>query len=226
MDAAVPLSELIVQLIAAIGVGPFILVVFVLLIVGIAPGIINRIFDLTQKKRDGKELHDAIVGIQTQIEQIFNIEKLSNERISKLTEHVNSIQSKMRNVMSEDDVIRYSSVKLGVEEDFKTKLLHSIVRVLIKTNGHLRNDLKFMLNNHWQNLKNDLYSLNAPIDLRGFMMLYDEKFSETGELFIKIIEVVEGENTGIERKKERISILLDSVLMEIRNDLSSRLKGN
>jgi len=226
MDAAIPISELIVELIAAIGVGPFILVIFALLIVGLAPGIINRIFDISSKKKSTGQLRDAVTGIQAQVGQIFDIEHLSMERISKINEHVNSIQNKMRNVMREDDVIRFASVKLGIEEDFKTKLLKNTVKILTKNNGHFKTDLRLMINSQWQDLKNDLNQLNAPINLKQFIMHYDEKFSESGELYNKIVDVAESDNINQERKKERISILVDSTLMDIRNDLSSKLTGN
>lgn len=224
MDAAIPISELIVELIAAIGVGPFILVVFVLLIVGLAPGIINRIFDAVSKKRSGDEIKNSIEGIQVQVGAIVTIEELVKDRILKLNEHVKSIQERMRNVMSEEDIIRFASVKLGVEEDFKTRLLKSIFKILDKVNGDLESDLKLRINSQWQDLKNDLYSLNAPIDLKEFIDSFDSKFDEDSSLFLGIKNAMDNEKLNIERKRDRIEMVLDSTLMDIRNNLSSRLK--
>ena len=223
MDAVVTFSEL-AQLVSEIGIWPFILIVLVLVAAFALFNGIKYLFMVPFKKRSSEEMKNAVAGIQEQLKAIGVAGELSQNRIDKINENINVIQKKMRNVMNETDVIRFISVKFGIESDFKTNLLNSIVGTFGQTNGQRDSNIKTKLNNEWTNLKNDLYSLEVPINLKHFINSHDDDFSEKGDLYKKIKKILDAEDLDTETKMARIEDDINSTLLKIRDDLSSQFK--
>jgi len=211
MEGAIPITQLVVDLITAIGVGPFILILFSLFTVVNAPSIIDKITSRRSQRR--------------QLERDDKVKATLKE----VVESVQYIAAMMRNVISEKDALRIISLKMGSVEDFKTRLVAQIKQVIKSSKGarncQFRRDMKAVIDSEWHDLKSEFEAFNLPFSMRMFLNRFDKELWEEAGIFEMVRKMALDEKLDIDRKMAAISKQIDIGLRSIQAKLASHLEN-
>lgn len=211
MEGAIPVTQLIVDLITAIGVGPFILVLLSLFVVINAPSIIDKITSRRIQRRH-LERDDKI-----------------KDTLKEVVVSVQDIAAMMRNVISEKDTLGIISLKMGSVEDFKTRLVAHIKQVVKSSNGaingQIEKDIIAVINSEWHDLKSEFEAFDLPFSMRIYLNKFDKELWEKGGPFDMIKDMAIDEKLSIDRRMIAISKQIDIGSRNIQAELASQLEN-
>lgn len=211
MEGAIPIIQLIVDLITAIGVGPFILVLLSLFTVINAPSIIEK-----------------ITSRRTQRRQLERDDKIK-DTLEELVVSAQGIAAMMRNVISEKDALGIISLKMGSVEDFKTRLVAHIKQVVKSSNGvingQIEKDIIAVINSEWYDLKSEFEAFDLPFSMRIYLNKFDKELWKEGGLFDMIKNMAINEKLSIDRRMSAISKQINIGSRNIQAKLASQLEN-
>jgi len=211
MEGAIPITQLIVDLITAIGVGPFILVLLSLFTVINAPSIIEK-----------------ITSRRTQRRQLERDDKIK-DTLEELVVSAQGIAAMMRNVISEKDALGIISLKMGSVEDFKTRLVAHIKQVVKSSNGvingQIEKDIIAVINSEWYDLKSEFEAFDLPFSMRIYLNKFDKELWKEGGLFDMIKNMAINEKLSIDRRMSAISKQINIGSRNIQAKLASQLEN-
>jgi len=259
----VGLTQLVLSLIAAVGVGNFVIVILVLFIVVNLPTVISQLIKLKSDKDARKASSESSAIVKTQLidikEHSINAEENSknvqaglgslnkslevlskdcsienNERreenvlitgnLVKMSNALDSIDKMMRNVMSEKDMVNVFSLKMGISNNFKNRMLAKVMETIEsledKKDGQLSYDLKSDLTSLWSDVKNEFETFNLPINIKSFLDQYDEELWSQAGMFQQITNLAISSSLDKSRKREAISRQIDLGTRSIQSKIS------
>lgn len=263
----VGLTQLVLSLLAAVGVGNFVIVILVLFIVVNAPTIIGQLIKMKTDKDARKASTESSAIIKTQLIDIKDhaisaaensknvqadlnsltksLDELNkgsstenNERreenvlitgnLVKMSNALDSIDKMMRNVMSEKDMVSVFNLKMGINNNFKNRLLAKIMETIEpledKKDGQLSYDLKSDLTSLWSDVKNEFETFNVPMNIKTFLDQYDEQLWSQGGMFQQITNLAISSSLDKSRKREAISRQIDLGTRSIQSKISCFLE--
>jgi len=210
MEGTIPITQLLIDLITIIGVGPFMLVLFALFAFVNAPSIIGKItFKRSQRRQ--LERDDKIKAT-----------------LKEVVESMQDIAAMMRNVISEKDALRIISLKMGSVEDFKTRLITQIKQTIKSSEGtknsHFEKDIIAVINSEWYDLKSEFEAFNLPFSMRLYLNKFDKELWKEGGTFEMIKNIAINNKLDMDRQIAAISKQINIGLRNIQAELVSQLE--
>jgi hypothetical protein len=232
----VPITQLVLDLIAAVGVGNFILIVFVLFLLFNLPSIITTIIDTIKKNKvDGKlvaffkEVIDCINVLNSKISdhQKDNHEEntLIVENLGKINDCLIVMEKRMRNVISESDTSKVLEFILGFRKSLLADIINKISEMSREKTGINTSEIKKDIESSWLSFKSDINELNTPINLKNYFEKYDILLWQEDGFFGPILIIVTSTEYDNFKKIEAISKHLDMTFRRIHSDLTSHMQA-
>ena len=170
-------------------------------------------------------IHSSIEKGLEEISEENSMITYSLERLSTATESISKI---MRNVISEEDIIKIITFFLGIEDSLKINIIKKVMENLDnfdnKIDDSIAEDLKNELNSIWSDFKHKTRELKAPIDMTSFLEEKEREFWVDGGFFFEILKTFKSNNLDKSRKKEIISKKINIEIRKIHNDFVYRLR--
>lgn len=257
--AAIPIGQLILSLVAAVGVGNFILIAVILLILFNLPTIVSLILKTISRSQDKKLSSITSEEIRAHLESVKNdlsliSEKAQNnckqltvlrenaqlttderreensliaENLIKINTAINSMENMMRNVMDEKDTMALVSLKLGINNNFKSILMSKVMQTIealpSRRNGQLKTDLKNDIDNAWADFKNEFDGFNTPIDIKRLLDCDTELWALDG-MFAEMMNLATSADLELIRKREAISRQIDLGIRKLHSKIGAYLE--